>query len=296
MHALHHLLSAEKFIVIDGGLSTQLERHGNDLNDPLWTARVLMNDPSMIERAHRDFVDSGARIVISASYQVSRSGFERNGRSISEADAALTASITAARQATEGSHALVAASVGPYGAILHDGSEYRGNYGVSHEFLVDFHGERLAVLADAQPDFFAVETIPDVTETMALVEALGDFPEVPAWLTFSAADGARINGGDPIEDAVAIANSLPSIAAVGINCTAPEFITELSTRIRAVTDLPVVAYPNAGGAWDPSTGEWSTKDMNPFTEDHLVSWRNAGVSILGGCCGVDAQMIGTLTR
>lgn len=296
MNALEQLLTADQFTVIDGGLSTQLERHGHDLNDPLWTARVLLNDPSMIERAHRDFIDSGAQIVISASYQVSRSGFVSNGLSAADADEALAESVHAARRALNGTSGLVAASIGPFGAILHDGSEYRGNYGLSHEFLVDFHGERLAILADAQPDLLAVETIPDITEAHALADALTHFREIPAWITFSAADGTRINGGEPIEEAVAVASAIPNVAAVGINCTAPEFITELSTRIRTVTDLPIVAYPNAGGAWDPRTGEWSMQNVNPFTDEYVSAWRNAGVDILGGCCGVDAAMISTLTR
>lgn len=296
MNALKQLLTPDQFTVIDGGLSTQLEQHGHDLNDPLWTARVLLNDPSMIERAHRDFIDAGAQIVITASYQVSRSGFLRNGRGETDADEALIASVHAARQATAGTRCLVAASVGPYGAILHDGSEYRGNYGVSHGLLVEFHAERLAVLAQAKPDLFAVETIPDVTEAQALAEALADVSEIPSWMTFSAGDGAHLNGGAPIEEAAAIAASIPSMTAVGINCTAPESIAELATRIRTVTDLPIVAYPNAGGAWDSHTGEWSVKDVSPFTEKNLATWRDAGIDILGGCCGVHAAMISTLTR
>jgi homocysteine S-methyltransferase len=293
---LERLLSPDHFTVIDGGLSTQLEIHGHDLNDPLWTARVLLNDPSMIERAHRDFIDAGAQFVITASYQVSRPGFLNNGLSAHNADEALAESVHAARRATAGTRCLVAASVGPYGAILHDGSEYRGNYGVKPEFLVNFHAERLAVLADAQPDFFAVETIPDLTEVRALAEALEDYSDIPFWMSFSAADGGHLNGGAPIEIAAAVAASISNIAALGINCTAPEHITELATRIRSVTELPLIAYPNAGGSWDPHTAEWSMTNTNPFTEENLTNWRDAGVEILGGCCGVDAQMMSTLTR
>lgn len=287
-------LFAPGTVVIDGGLSTQLEKRGHDVNDRLWTGRVLLNDPDAIARAHADFVDAGAQVVISASYQVSRAGFVAQGLTSRDADEALTSSVGAAREATDGRGVAVAASVGPYGAILHDGSEYRGRYGLSHGALVDFHGERLEVLIGGAPDLLAIETIPDVDEARAIVEVLSPSPGIPAWMSFSAADDARTCAGQPIEDAVAIASSCPSVIAVGINCTDPRYVTPLLQRMRAVTDLPLVVYPNAGGSWNPASGSWDDSISGGFAPALVEVWQQAGAAAVGGCCGTDDQAIADL--
>lgn len=282
-------------VVLDGGLSTQLESRGHDVNDRLWTGRVLLDDPVAITRAHADFVEAGAQVVISASYQVSRRGFVAEGLTAAAADEALLASLAAAREAASGD-VRVAASVGPYGAILHDGSEYRGRYGLSHPDLVDFHAERLAVLAQGAPDLLAVETIPDADEARALVDVLAGYPDLPAWMTFSAADDARTCAGQPIEEAVAVAVSAPSVVAVGINCTDPRHITPLLHRMRAVTDLSLVVYPNAGGSWNPSTGAWDDALTEGFAPALVEVWQQSGASAIGGCCGTGADAIADLAR
>ena len=225
---------------MDGGLATELERRGHDLGDALWSARILADDPGEIRAVHQAYLDAGARVVVTASYQVSREGFVEAGRTSPQADAALRTAVEVAREAVADRDALVAASVGPYGAILHDGSEYRGRYGVSHAKLVDFHGERLRVIADSGPDLLAIETIPDLDEVSALVEVLADFSDLPAWLTMSCSDRAQTSAGQPIEDLVGMVAGTPSVRAVGVNCTAPEH----------------VAYPNSGRAWSPTAG-WS---------------------------------------
>lgn len=283
-------------VVLDGGLSTQLESRGHAMADPLWTGRVLVQDASAITRAHRDFVEAGARVVVTASYQVSRVGFAEVGLTFADADSALLASIEAARASTAGHQCLVAASVGPYGAVLHDGSEYRGGYGLSRAALVDFHGERLAVLAEGRPDLLAVETIPDVDEAEALVQVLAGHPELPAWMTFSAGDAAHTCAGQSIEDAVAVAASAPSVVAVGINCTDPRHVAALVGRMRAVTSLPVIVYPNAGGTWTAADSTWDVDAATAFPRDLVAEWRRAGVSAIGGCCGTDAGVIADLAR
>lgn len=290
-------------VVVDGGLSTQLASHGAGMPGRLWTARALLDDPEAVTRAHAAFVEAGATVVITASYQVSRQGFRAEGLAQSQADAALAASVAVARRAADrggpgDAPVRVAASVGPYGAIRHDGSEYRGRYGLAHEDLVDFHRPRLEVLAASTPDLFAVETIPDVDEARAIVEALEAVPGVPAWMTFSAADEARTCAGQPIEEAVRVAAGSPSIVAVGINCTDPRHVLALVARVRAACDLPVVVYPNAGGRWDAATGAWSGEvaQGGVFADDLVLSWRTAGATAIGGCCGTDDRSIRQVAR
>ncbi len=156
-----------------------------------------------------------------------------------------------------GPQRFVAASIGPYGAMLADGSEYRGRYGLTVTQLKDFHRDRLRVLAGTDADVLAVETIPEVEEAAAVAALLAETPGAAAWVSFSCADGQRIRSGAPIEEAVAAVATTPAVLAVGINCTAPEHVPELIGRIAAVTALPVVVYPNSGEAWDAAGRAWT---------------------------------------
>lgn len=234
-------------------------------------------------------------MIVTASYQVSREGFVASGRSGAEADAALRTAVEVARDAVAERDALVAASVGPYGAILHDGSEYRGRYGVSRDRLVDFHGERLAVIAASGPDLLAIETIPDLDEVDALVEALADVGDLPAWLTMSCSDGARTCAGQPIEDLVSLVAGAPSIRAVGVNCTAPEHVDSLLMRLREAGAPALVAYPNSGRAWSPTAG-WSGEGAE-VGADLVVRWAAVpGVALIGGCCGIGPHEVASIAR
>jgi homocysteine S-methyltransferase len=298
---LDHLLG-QGTSVIDGGLSTQLERLGCILEGSLWTGQTLLTNPELIERAHRDFIEAGAKVVIAASYQLSRQGFVASGLTAAQADEALRRSVQVARAAVTSAIAagvaaadvLVAASVGPYGAILHDGSEYRGNYGLTHSELVEFHAERIAVLASAAPDLFAVETIPDATEAAAIAEVLGQYPEIPAWVSFTADTESTLWAGQSIEGAVSAVTGVPSVRAVGVNCVDPSLVAPLVARIRAVTGLPIVVYPNAGGSWNSVSGEWSGAQADPLAAQASF-WRDNGVALVGGCCGTDAAAIADLS-
>ena len=285
-------------VVLDGGLSTQLEAQGQDISGSLWTGRALLADPGAVTRAHAAYVAAGADVVITSSYQLSRRGFVDSGLTASEADAALRASTDAARAAVAGSRARVAASVGPYGAILHDGSEYRGRYGRTRQQLADFHRERLEVLAATGPDLLAVETIPDVDEAVALADVLAEHPDLPAWVSFSCVDEAHTCAGQSIEEAVAVATAIPNVVAVGVNCTDPRHVGGLVSRMRAVTDLPIVVYPNAGGSWDAATGEWHDAVVagGVFSAALIDQWRAAGATAVGGCCGTDARAVSAIAQ
>jgi homocysteine S-methyltransferase len=287
--------TSDRPMILDGGLSTQIQRHQGDISGPLWSAKALLDTPQLVQQAHRDFVLAGSEVLITASYQVSREGFVSAGLTAKEADLALETSVLLAREASQGSATLVAASVGPYGAILHDGSEYRGNYGLSQEYLESFHRARVEVLASCEPDFFAVETIPDVTEAQALAVVLADFPDIPAWFSFTASDDAHLPSGETIEEAVLAVSAVPGLYAVGVNCVAPEHVGGLIQRIRAVSDTPLIVYPNAGGVWSASAETW-LGEHTPDLPGWFSQWSGVGLKIVGGCCGVDAAEIQNLAR
>jgi len=284
------------FTVLDGGLSTVLETAGHDLRHDLWTARLITEQPEALIEAHLAFLLAGAEVIITSSYQASVGGFEAAGLSRAEAEAALRSTTELARQAVARTDAtaLVAASVGPFGATLANGSEYHGRYGIDNDDLRAFHRSRLEALVDSAPDLLAIETIPTVAEARALGEALDGLDAPPVWFAFTCGDGAHTAGGDRIEDAIAVASGIPGVAAVGVNCTSPEYLGELLRRAATVTDLPLLAYANGGQVWNAAPGVWEGPPV--AADDHSVvgEWLDAGARIVGGCCGVGASGIAGL--
>ena len=290
-------LRAGSPIVLDGGLATQLEAMGADLSDALWSARLLADAPETIEAAHLAFYRAGARVATTASYQATFQGFAQRGIGHDEAAALLSRSVTLADRARrtalgEGTPGplFVAASIGPYGAFLADGAEYRGRYGRTMAWLRDFHRERLEVLA-ADADVLAIETIPDLDEAAALASLVAEQDPAAAWISFSCADGARIRGGAPIEEAVASVADARGVVAVGVNCTSPEHVPELIARIRTVTGIPVIAYPNSGEGWDATARRWTGARGADVDAAAAASWVAAGAQLVGGCCRVGPARI-----
>jgi homocysteine S-methyltransferase len=282
-------------VILDGGLSNGLAARGHDLSDELWTARLLRDSPEEIAAVHRAYFAAGAEVATTASYQASVPGFQRAGLGRRDAEALIVSSVTIARAvrdelAGDGRRRLVAASVGPYGAVLADGSEYRGHYGVSRARLRDFHLPRLEVLVAAGPDLLAVETIPDLDEAEVLVSLLAGLG-VPAWLSFSVA-GGRTRAGQPLEDAFAVARGESSLVAVGVNCCDPSDVLQALEVAADVSGKPGVAYPNAGRAWDSRTRSWA--GSSSYDVAAARAWVAAGASYVGGCCEVGPADIAAL--
>jgi homocysteine S-methyltransferase len=278
-------------LVIDGGMATQLAERGFDLTDHLWSARLLADAPEAIEAVHLDYFEAGADVAITASYQASYEGFAERGLTTDETTRLLQRSVALARSAREtyltrhpeaARPPLVAASVGPYGAIRHDGSEYRGDYGLREDELVDFHRARFAVLAGAGPDLLACETIPSLLEARALVRLLREHPEARAWISFSCRDGAHTSAGDAIADCAALLDAEPQVVAMGVNCVAPELVESLVREFSSVSRKPILVYPNSGEQWNAERRCWEGT-ASRFTA-HVSEWLTAGASWIGGCC------------
>jgi homocysteine S-methyltransferase len=278
-------------LVLDGGLATELSARGFDLSDALWSARVLVDAPDAIEAVHFDYFEAGADVAISASYQASHGGFAERGFSIEESTRLLQRSVELACRARDRYHAqhpearralLVAASVGPYGATRHDGSEYHGNYGLEEEALAAFHRPRLAALVAAEPDLLACETIPSLVEARAIARELRSHRHMHAWLSFTCRDGAHTSAGDAIVDCARFLDGEPQVVAIGINCVAPELVGALVRQIAAVTQKSIVVYPNSGEVWNAATRGWEGTSHR-FTY-HLEEWLDAGARWVGGCC------------
>ena len=301
MTTLAEALAAD-VVVLDGGMSNQLEAAGHDLSDALWSARLLADAPEAVAAVHRAYYRAGARVAITASYQASFEGYAAVGIGRHEAESLLRRSVelarTAAREvgaeAGDGAERWVAASVGPYGAVLADGSEYRGRYGLSVAELERFHRPRVEVLASAGPDVLALETVPDLDEAEALLRAVAGL-DLPVWLSYSVA-GGRTRAGQSLEQAFGLAAGVDQVVAVGVNCCAPEEAAVAVALAASVTGKPVVVYPNSGEGWDAQARTWA--GPSTFQAERVGEWTGAGARLVGGCCRVGtaqiAELAGTL--
>jgi homocysteine S-methyltransferase len=282
-------------LISDGGLATELEARGHDLSDPLWSARLLADAPQEIVAVHATYFRAGARIATTASYQASFEGFAARGIGRDGAAGMLHRSVELAKTACEEvgvRDAWVAASVGPYGAALADGSEYRGRYGLSVAELARWHRPRLEVLAAAGADVLALETVPDVDEAEALITLVRSVG-VPAWLSYTI-DGTRTRAGQPLAEAFAVAAGVGEIVAVGVNCCAPDDVLP-AIGIASAVGKPVIVYPNSGERWDGRA--WIGPSR--FSARLASQWAAAGARIIGGCCRVrpaDIAEVATVLR
>ena len=287
-------------MILDGGLATQLEAQGCDLGNVLWSASLLQSNPEAVVTATRAYLDVGAECVATASYQASREGFATRGMSAIEADELMLLSVELAKRARDaflkdnpglGFAPLVAASIGPYGAMLHDGSEYSGVYGVTAETLRSFHASRLALFDSCGADVLALETIPSKLEAEVLAGLLIE-RSTPAWVSFSCRDGAHVVDGTPLEGVAAIFADHPTVVAVGINCTPPQFAPELVARLRgAVPDKAIMAYPNSGETYHVEDNSWSGTVTPGDCAEAALAWVDAGAKIVGGCCRMGPEHI-----
>ncbi|KAI5369343.1 Putative Homocysteine-binding domain, betaine-homocysteine S-methyltransferase, BHMT [Septoria linicola] len=306
--AFESLLEMVDTLIADGALATELEARGHDLNHPLWSAKILQDEPSSIEQVHLDYFAAGAYIAITASYQAATEGLTKH-LGLSEVDGKdlIKRSVDVARQARDKAYVsvtgrnrplLIAGSVGPYGAFLSDGSEYTGAYQRTSEQYMDFHRPRIAALIDAGADLLALETMPNLDEIKALLELLrSEFPSAIAWLSCTVKDFEHLADGSSWADVLDVVKQHDrQIVSFGINCVPMAIVTETLGSIRQFTSLPLIAYPNSGETWDAVSKTWHGKRAEDIlnTEERdaalsklsaeLEGWTANGVRLVGGCC------------
>jgi homocysteine S-methyltransferase len=287
-------LTQESFVVIDGGLATELERYGCDINDTLWSAKVLLETPHIIRQVHLDYLNNGADCVTTASYQATIPGFVKRGLSVEKATELLWLSACLALEAREqflaGQLSLgrlrpfIAASIGPYGAFKHDGSEYSGDYDLSEDELYDFHFQRIATMVDSGVDMLAFETMPCLLEAKVLLRILQQFPDMSAWFSFTAQDGTYNSHHERMVDCVKLLHSHPQVAAIGVNCVSPLIVPDLIANLHPISYKPIIVYPNSGECYQVDDNTWSGNSHCAEFGSQAALWYEAGAQILGGCC------------
>ncbi len=290
--------------IVDGALATELQARGINIDGPLWSGHALLQRPDAIEQLHYDYLQAGADVLITASYQVSIQGMADAGYTENEAEEALRKSVQLAASArrrfldarpnTQRPAPLIAASIGPYGAYTADGGEYHGNYGISASTLLAFHQRRFEVLAESGADLIAFETTPSLEEARVYAKLLNRWSDTPAWISFSCTDGQHTCHGEHIADCARELDALPNVVAIGVNCTAPQHISSLLRYLKVGTDKPIVVYPNSGEHWDTDghcfSGDSHADDLAKFAQE----WFKGGASLIGGCCRIGPAQIAEL--
>ncbi|GGF26837.1 homocysteine S-methyltransferase YbgG [Halobacillus andaensis] len=306
LNPIKSILQQYPTLILDGALATEIESHGYDLDDPLWSARILLDDPEVIRQVHYDYFKAGADCAITSSYQATIDGFAKRGIEEKEAFELMKKTVELARQArddfwkggesTNRPKPLVAGSVGPYGAYLADGAEYIGNYGVSDDYLAEFHRPRMQALVEAGADVLALETIPSFQESKVLASLLKEFPDTYAWISFTLKNGETISDGTNLQDCAKVLSEYEQVAAIGVNCSPIPDATEAISEICKMTDKPIIIYPNSGETYDAETNTWHGEEScTPFDVQSDV-WYEAGARIIGGCCRTSPQHIESIAK
>ncbi|AXJ11687.1 homocysteine S-methyltransferase [Arthrobacter sp. PM3] len=300
------LLNSGANLTVDGALATELEAHGCNLEDPLWSAKVLLEQPQLIKRVHHDYFRAGATAAITASYQATPLGFARRGIDEEEALGLVALSVRLADEArreylaenADAGPLLIGGSVGPYGAYLADGSEYRGDYVLSRDDFMEFHRPRIAALVEAGADFLACETLPSLPEADALLALVKEF-DVESWFSFTLRDGGHISDGTPLAEVANFFSGQPLVVAIGVNCVPLGLVSPSLRALGKATDTPLIAYPNSGESYDAVTKTWGPAVTGGRDAGSLAGrdtpapaslaegapiWRSLGARLVGGCC------------
>jgi homocysteine S-methyltransferase len=306
----YHATTPNTAIILDGALATYLETLGADISGSLWSASILISQPSLIKQTHLDYYRAGANVAITASYQASIPGLVKHLElSENEAKAIVRKSVELAREArneyvaqqeAEGVNKslFVAGSVGPYGAYLADGSEYRGDYHIPREEMKNFHRGRIQALVEAGVDVLACETIPSKEETEALLELVNsEFPDVETWFTFTLRDGDHIADGTSLADVAELFKGADKVVGLGFNCVPDDVALAALVNLAPLLKkgMPMVIYPNSGEMWNAQAREWEGQKTEGSTlAQKTVEWWKAGAAMIGGCCRTTPDDIKTM--
>lgn len=277
--------------VLDGSLATELKKREVEINSKLWTAEALADNIEKIYDVHLDYLWSGAQMILTDTYQANLPAFEKEGYTKKQAETLIAVAVQAAKKARAdyeedtGNYALVAGSIGPYGAYLADGSEYRGDYLLSEAQYLDFHLPRLTTVLLQEPDCLALETQPKLSEPLAILKWLKqNVPFMPVYVSFTLKDEKTLSDGTPLAVAVQAVSEYDQVFAVGINCISPKLVEKALREIKQNTAKKIIVYPNSGATYDAKTKTWQDLDKKIDFEQEAAKWHQAGADLIGGCC------------
>lgn len=278
-------------VVLDGAMSTPLEKLGADTNNDLWTAKALIDNEELVYEVHKMYFEAGADLIITDTYQANVQAFEKVGYSEKEARNLIKKAVKIAQKARDdyenrtGKHNYIAGTIGPYGAYLANGSEYRGDYELSTKEYQQFHLPRIEELATTGVDILAIETQPKLDEVLAILELLKEkYPQQKVYVSYTLSDDDTISDGTPLPRAIHALEDYSQVIAVGINCVKLELVEPALKNMKEITDKHLIVYPNSSAVYDPKSKTWSQPKTSATFEELIPNWYEAGARIIGGCC------------
>ena len=278
-------------VVLDGAMSTPLERLGADTNNDLWTAKALIDNEELVYEVHKMYFEAGADLIITDTYQANVQAFEKVGYSEKEARNLIKKAVKIAQKARDdyenrtGKHNYIAGTIGPYGAYLANGSEYRGDYELSTKEYQQVHLPRIEELVNAEVDILAIETQPKLDEVLAILELLKEkYPQQKVYVSYTLSDDDTISDGTPLPRAIHALEDYSQVIAVGINCVKLELVEPALKNMKEITDKHLIVYPNSSAVYDPKSKTWSQPKTSATFEELIPNWYEAGARIIGGCC------------
>ncbi|WP_414043958.1 homocysteine S-methyltransferase [Macrococcus sp. EM39E] len=280
--------------ILDGGFGTTVEQFGYDVNHALWSSNLIKEHPEGVYEVHKAFVDNGAEVILTNTYQASVQSFRNIGLSDEEAKGYLEIAVALAKKAAN-DDVIVAGSLGSYGAMLGNGSEYTGDYNVTEADYIEYHKERLDILIEAGVSVFAFETIPNIEELKAVKTLLVDYPNIEAWISVTLKDSIHLSDGTALLDVIELVNDIPNVYAFGVNCTSVKVIDGAVDVLVEKSEKPIILYPNGGRKYDAVKKAWIDQEDASLIEA-AVKWKDKGVKIIGGCCQVGPEEIGSLVK
>ena len=287
----------QDIVILDGGFGTTVEQFGYDVKHELWSSNLIQSNPEAVYKVHKAFVDSGAEIILTNTYQASVQSFLNIGIDRATACTYLATAVELATRAA-GNRAIVAGSLGPYGAMLGNGSEYTGHYEETEADYIQYHKERLDILIEAGISVFAFETIPNIEEIKAVRTLLLDYPSIETWISVTLKDHDHLSDGTPLEAVIEVVNEIENVLAFGVNCTSVNVIDAAVDKLITLSAKPLILYPNSGRQYDAVHKVWIDREDASLVEA-APRWKEKGVKIIGGCCQVgpgEIKELGTVLK
>ena len=276
-----HALRDKGPVILDGATGSNLRASGMPVG--VCTEQWVLEHPEVLQNLQRAYVEAGSQIVYAPSFSANRLSLSMYGLE-DQLEQMNRALVQLSRDAV-GDRAYVAGDMATCGKPV----DVEG--GVRYEELIEVYREQAQLMVDAGVDLIGLETMMGVTECSAAIEAIRSVCDLPVMctLTLDAVGAAYFDG-----DAELAAQTLPALGAdaIGVNCgQGPELYVSVIQRMRAHTDLPLIAKPNAGLPVIQSDGS-AVYGMSPgkFARE-MEKLKKAGAGILGGCCGTTPEHI-----
>ena len=281
----------KKIKLLDGSLSYPIESRGHGLNSKLWTAKILIDNPKVIEDIHVEYINSGVDYISTSSYQLSVKTLKAEGYNISEIENIFKKSVSVAKKAllrTKKKNIKILGSFGPFATYLADGSEYTGVYNTKDETIKEFHLENLKIINKLDIDILLYETIPCLRE-ISILNNLLKLSEKEVWISMTCNNAMKLRDNSSLKKACKILSQSKNISTIGLNCFDPSMTKIAIEKLRLYSNKKVLVYPNSGEKYNCENKTWLGK--NKFNDQSISNWIEESPDIIGGCCRIGKEEI-----